>query len=201
MKNHLSILCFALVFFQLGCQPQSETPAPASAVPKEAPKPTASSTPTGQKDVPKPVDTATKAQPGDIAARIYQLRDLAKITISAPSRPINLWIMNNESKEAEGMMFLTEKEVKDDEGMIFVFPDSAPRSFWMQNTLLPLDIAYIDPKGKVLNIAEGKPKDVSALPSAGDAQYVIELKKGQAEKSGIKPGTILQIPQSLKSEG
>ena len=187
MKNHLSILCFALVFFQLGCQPQSETPAPASAVPKEAPKPTASSTPTGQKDVPKPVDTATKAQPGDIAARIYQLRDLAKITISAPSRPINLWIMNNESKEAEGM--------------IFVFPDSAPRSFWMQNTLLPLDIAYIDPKGKVLNIAEGKPKDVSALPSAGDAQYVIELKKGQAEKSGIKPGTILQIPQSLKSEG
>lgn len=201
MKFSYPLLAVILV----GCQSTDTSPAPTPSVPpvpvatKDAPKQTEASKPTEPdvKEKPKP----PTSRPGDIGARLYQLRDLSTVTIKAPAHPINLWVMNNESKEAEGMMWLTDKEVKNDEGMIFVFPDAAPRSFWMQNTLLPLDITYIDEKGKVLNIVQGKPRDETSLPSAGNAKYVIELKKGQAANSGIKPGTILDIPKSVQAEG
>lgn len=196
-----------IAFVLFGCQQPAETPAPATTPPvtppvaKESPKEAPAPDP-DKKDASTPPATAAKGQPGDIAARLYQLRDLAKVTIKAPARPIKLWIMNTESKEAEGMMWLTEKEVKDDEGMIFVFAEARPQNFWMQNTLLPLDITFLDSKGKVLNTVEGKPLDEkTSLASSGPAQYVIELKKGQAAKSGIKPGTILEIPKSVKAEG
>ena len=206
MKKYLFPL-LALTLF--GCQPAAE---PAPATPKDAgPAPTpAATTPSdstktdgtsAKPDEKTSTEPRVKSQPGDIPSRIFQLRDLAKVTIKAPAHPIKLWVMNNSSKREEGMMFLTDKEVKDDEGMIFVFAKPDQQNFWMQNTLLPLDIIYFDAKGKALNICKGAPKDEKTqLPSQGPAQYVIELKQGQAEESGIKPGTILEIPKSLTSE-
>lgn len=102
--------------------------------------------------------------------------------------------MDDDAKQQEGMMWLTDKDVKDDQGMLFVFPSAAQQSFWMQNTLIPLDIIYIDAKGKVLNIVHGKPRDESPLPSSGPAQYVLELKDGMAARYRIGPGTVLKIP-------
>lgn len=106
--------------------------------------------------------------------------------------------MDDDSKQQEGMMWLTEKDVKDDQGMLFVFGSPAQQSFWMQNTLIPLDIIYIDAKGKVLNIVHGKPRDESPLPSTGPAQYVLELKDGMAARYRIGPGTVLTIPANAK---
>ena len=123
--------------------------------------------------------------------RIYQLKDLARRTIKTPKTTIPVWIMDDESKRSEGMMFLTNKEVKDTEGMLFVFPDEAARSFWMRNTILPLDICYVTKTGKVLNVAKARPYDESPVPSAGSAMYVLELKQGMATKLGVKPGAIL----------
>jgi hypothetical protein len=123
--------------------------------------------------------------------RIYQLKDLARRNIKTPKTTIPVWIMDDESKRSEGMMFLTNKEVKDTEGMLFVFPDEAARSFWMRNTILPLDICYVTKTGKVLNVAKARPYDESPVPSAGSAMYVLELKQGMATKLGVKPGAIL----------
>lgn len=130
----------------------------------------------------------------DNPSRVHQLWTLKKVNLKANGHVIHAWVMDDDSKREEGMMFLTNKEVKDDEGMIFVFPQPDKQSFWMHNTILPLDIVYIDPRHSVLNIQKGKPFNDSPLPSAGIAQYVLELKQGMAAKFGIRKGTKIAFP-------
>lgn len=135
----------------------------------------------------------------DNLKRRFQLRELQRVSVKVGEHTLKLWVMDTDAKRAEGMMWLTEKEVKDDEGMIFVFPEPQPLSFWMQNTLLGLDIIYLTPQGCVLNIVEGKPLREDPLPSKGNAQYVIELKVGMSKKFGIKEGMTLTLPRNLKA--
>ena len=126
--------------------------------------------------------------------RIHQLKDLETRKMTFNGHTLTLWIMDDDSKRAEGMMYLEDKDVKETEGMLFLFDSEEPRSFWMQNCPLGLDICYIDAKGKVVSIGKGKPFDESGVPSKGPAQYVLELKDGRAKKFGIKPGSILKLP-------
>jgi uncharacterized membrane protein (UPF0127 family) len=131
--------------------------------------------------------------------RIYQLKDLKVAKVKVNGRTLNLWVMDSNGKRQEGMMWLEKADVKDDQGMIFVFAEEQDQSFWMENTLIGLDIIYVSRAGSVVSIAKGKPKDRTSLPSDGPAMYVIELKQGQAAKYGIKKGTKVQIPPDLKS--
>ncbi len=76
-----------------------------------------------------------------------------------------------------------------DEGMIF--PEKTPRkaAFWMRNTVIPLDLLFIGPDQRVLNIAaDAVPYDETPLPSAGPVIAVLELNAGRAAELGIAPG-------------
>ena len=75
-----------------------------------------------------------------------------------------------------------------DRGMIFLFDVESEQSFWMRNTLIPLDIIYIDSKFNIVSIANGTPLDPTPLPSNGPAQYVLELNAGTAARLGFGPG-------------
>ena len=134
--------------------------------------------------------------------RIHQLKSLKVVKLTAAGHSIDAWVMDTEPKNAEGMMFLTDREVKTNQGMIFIFdkvqPGDHDHSFWMHNTLIPLDIIYIGKDKKVVSIAEGKVQDDTALPAKGAYFYVVELKQGTAKKYGIKPGTKFDIPGGLK---
>jgi hypothetical protein len=94
-----------------------------------------------------------------------------------------------------GLMF--RDNMADDHGMLFVFPDSAPRRFWMKNTRIPLDIFYFDENLKLVSVAEDtKPCRVAQCPdypSAGPARYVLELNAGKAAELAAKPGDELQL--------
>ena len=74
-----------------------------------------------------------------------------------------------------------------------IFPNSPPqpRSFWMKNTVMPLDIIYIGPDRRVLNIVRGEPYSTESLPSAGPVVNVLELVAGRSEQLGIKPGDLV----------
>jgi uncharacterized membrane protein (UPF0127 family) len=85
-----------------------------------------------------------------------------------------------------------------DHGMIFVFPDTQPRGFWMRNTRIPLDIIYVRPDGQIVSIHTMKPLDLSSVKSAGPAMYAIELNAGVAGALGLKAGDVLQIPPEAK---
>lgn len=154
----------------------------------------------------EPVSTYTPppSEAGVNPDRINQLKKLTVVEVAAPKGTMKLWLMDDESKRQEGMMFLVDKEVKDDEGMLFVFPDvqvdDGKHGFWMHNTILPLDIAYVGKDKKIVSIAKGKPHDDTMLDPKGAYQYVIELKLGGAERMGLKAGDVVKIPNSVRTD-
>jgi uncharacterized protein len=176
-RTSSSALLLALLV--LGCQSESPTPAPTPARP--------------------PTPTASDTNPD----RINQLKDLQKVEIPAPKGTMKLWVMDSPSKRQEGMMFLVDREVKDDEGMIFVFPEVQPddgkRGFWMHNTPMGLDIAYVSKDKKIVSIVQGQPFNDTMLDPKGEYQYVIELKLGLAERMGLKVGQQVKIPEILRA--
>jgi len=76
-----------------------------------------------------------------------------------------------------------------DGGMLFVFPEEAPKSFWMKNTPLPLDIVFINLRGIVVNIHEhAEPFSTRNIVSTKPAIYVLEIPAGSAKTYGLKAG-------------
>ena len=76
-----------------------------------------------------------------------------------------------------------------DEGMIFPMDPPRGASFWMRNTVLPLDIVFIGTDGRISNIAANAvPYDQTPLSSVGLVKGVLELNGGRAAELGIVPG-------------
>lgn len=86
-----------------------------------------------------------------------------------------------------GLMF--RKSMPEEQGMLFLFEKSEQQSFWMRNTLIPLDIMFVDENGVITTIHENtKPLSEASLPSDGPAKFVVEVIGGYAKKHGIKVG-------------
>jgi uncharacterized membrane protein (UPF0127 family) len=98
--------------------------------------------------------------------------------------------------DAERQRGLMEREpLADDRGMLFQFPDVAERGFWMRNTPSPLDIIYIDPRGRIVSIAKNAtPHSDAIIPSNGPASGVLELRAGRADEIGARPGDRVSHP-------
>lgn len=100
-------------------------------------------------------------------------------------------------EQAKGLMFRTTLE--ENAGMLFLFEKPQALHFWMKNTLIPLDILYLDESGTILNIVRMKPclREIPicpSYPSEGLAKYALEINAGEASKLGLKPGQDLQLP-------
>jgi uncharacterized membrane protein (UPF0127 family) len=98
-------------------------------------------------------------------------------------------------EQALGLMFRDSME--EDHGMLFIFPGSATRGFWMKNTRIALDIFYFDENLKLVSVAEDSPPCRAAqcpnYPSAGPAKYVLELNAGKAAELEVRPGDELRL--------
>jgi uncharacterized membrane protein (UPF0127 family) len=66
----------------------------------------------------------------------------------------------------------------------------------MENTLIPLDIAYLDEKGKIVNIRQMPPIDRTPQPSSGPAKYAVEMNVGWFEKNGVKAGDQFDLSEA-----
>jgi uncharacterized membrane protein (UPF0127 family) len=90
-------------------------------------------------------------------------------------------------QHSHGLMFRTS--VPDKHGMLFIFPETRELNFWMKNTLVPLDMLFIDEKGIIRHIATGTtPKSLTPIPSEGPARAVIEIAGGDAAHYHIASG-------------
>jgi len=97
------------------------------------------------------------------------------------------------TQQAQGLMYRTEMD--DQAGMLFVFNDVAMRSFWMKNTLIPLDMLFIDADGTILHIHDSaQPQDLTSVKSKYPAKAVLELNGGAADKMGIEEGDTVVHP-------
>ena len=90
-------------------------------------------------------------------------------------------------QQERGLMF--RQSLGDNQGMIFPYDPPVPASFWMKNTLIPLDIIFIRPDGRIANIeANTVPLSLQPVYAVEPVGAVLELAGGRAAELGIKPG-------------
>jgi len=103
-------------------------------------------------------------------------------------------IADNDADRAKGLMYRTE--LAPDAGMLFDFQEERPVSFWMRNTLIPLDMIFVAADGEVVNVhVNAKPHDPTPIPSAGPVRFVFEIAGGRAAQIGLKAGDKLMHPR------
>lgn len=103
---------------------------------------------------------------------------------------IHAEIADTPEKSERGLMFRTK--IGPNSGMLFIFDDERPRSFWMKNTFIPLDIGYFNSKKELIDVQTMTPVtsemqlDIPTYPSKGPAMYALELPKGWFSKHKIR---------------
>jgi uncharacterized membrane protein (UPF0127 family) len=107
-------------------------------------------------------------------------------------------IVRSREQQAQGMMF--RKRLRADEGMLFPFDEMAPRGFWMFQTLIPLDIIWLDDNKRIVEISARTPpcrsSDAQQCPTYGGTAhsiYVFEMASGQASAHGLAVGSVLDF--------
>ena len=119
---------------------------------------------------------------------------------SLPAQPLTIITQEGTAHEFNAEMALTaeqqriglmhRKHMKDSRAMLFVFEGSAERNFWMDNTLIPLDLLFITQNGIVHHIHENaKPLDRTRIPSNGPSKAVLEINGGLSKTLGITEGS------------
>jgi uncharacterized membrane protein (UPF0127 family) len=100
-------------------------------------------------------------------------------------------LARTETERAQGLMYRTS--LADGEGMLFVFERDQILSFWMKDTLIPLSIAFINYDGRILEIRDMKPRDLSSVNSNRSVRYALEVPQGWFERAGIRVGDRLHL--------
>ncbi len=109
-----------------------------------------------------------------------------------PRATVAVEVASTGAQRELGLMY--RKHLGDNAGMIFVFPDAAPRNFWMHNTPIPLDMIFADAAGRVTGIvANAQPYSDKLLGVEGNSEYVLEVNGGFCAKNKIKSGDRLDF--------
>jgi uncharacterized membrane protein (UPF0127 family) len=102
----------------------------------------------------------------------------------------NVEVVDTPESRAQGLMFRTE--LADDAGMLFDFKEEREVSFWMQNTLIPLDMIFVGTDGIIDTIhVNARPQDPTSIPSEVPVQFVLEIPGGRSVEIGLKPGDVM----------
>jgi hypothetical protein len=112
---------------------------------------------------------------------------LPELALEIKGHPLTAEVAATDPQRATGLMH--RRMLPENRGMLFVFPYSAPQSFWMMNTYIPLSIAFIDEHGAIVNIADMKPLTTDSRSSTRPAKYALEMNRGWFAKRGIKAGS------------
>ena len=132
-------------------------------------------------------NTTRKAEPAFIKEGELVFRVNGKI-----AQQIDIEIVDQPKETQQGLMYRTK--MAENQGMLFVFSKEEPRSFWMRNTFIPLDIIYVDANKKIVSIQKyTTPQSDKSLPSEGSAQFVLEVNAGFCDRYGIGKGDNLEF--------
>ncbi len=102
-------------------------------------------------------------------------------------------LADTEEERARGLMF--RESLPRFGGMLFVYDEPQSATFWMKNTLIPLDMLFFDPAGRLTHVHENAvPGDLTPIPGGEDVRYVLEINGGAARSLGILPGAELRHP-------
>src|SRR5689334_23776384 len=121
-----------------------------------------------------------------LATSAARSAELPTTTLSINGHKLTAEVATSTATRATGLM--NRFSLKPDHGMLFVFRTPQPLSFWMKNTFVALSIAYIDDRGRIIDIEDMAPQTETLHPSSGPALYALEMKKGWFKERGIAVG-------------
>lgn len=133
------------------------------------------------------VASAFSSDPPD--AGVAQSLPLAPLTVETRGGRVSLQLQvaDTDARRQTGLMYRASLPEK--EGMLVLFEEVRPVAFWMKNTVLSLDIIFIDDAGRVINIARGTtPHSLQPIPADGPTRAVLELNAGASARLGIDVG-------------
>ncbi len=130
----------------------------------------------------------------------YQkIADKNSITIFTGGGPVKIRVQFARTPEELQKGLMNRPSLPKNSGMLFIFPDETNKSFWMKNTLIPLDVIFISSKGRVNEITTLNPCQETEIcqsyNSKTPAQYVLEINAGSAVKWKIIEGDIVELPK------
>jgi hypothetical protein len=132
----------------------------------------------------------------DILSQTRQnAEELITLTFSNDVR-IEVEYANDPQTRALGLMY--RREMCDNCGMLFKFDSVKIASIWMKNTYIPLDLAYINAFGKVVDIKPLKPHDLTSVPSPVPVLYALEMNQGWFAENKIAIGDTVKLPSYIK---
>jgi uncharacterized protein len=122
----------------------------------------------------------------------FATSELTIISKTGPHR-FTVEVAQTPAQMEQGLMF--RRTLADDAGMLFDFKQPTMATMWMRNTLIPLDMLFVDAQGRVVNIHErAVPESDNVIAAAAPVRYVIELNGGTAARLGLAPGDKVESP-------
>lgn len=107
-------------------------------------------------------------------------------------------VADDDAERGRGLMF--RDSMPQSSGMLFVYPSPRRATFWMKNTLIPLDMIFADQAGRVTRIHENAvPEDTTVIDGGGGVQFVLEINGGLARRMGITEGAEMRHPLIAES--
>ena len=118
-----------------------------------------------------------------------QSQSLTQIPLTIKNNKLSIKIAKTSEEKAKGLMFV--ESMPENQGMLFVFDDEDKRTFWMKNTLIPLDMLWIDKNKQIVDIITAQPCKQDPCPTYSSdqkAKYILELNADYCEQDNIQKG-------------
>lgn len=148
----------------------------------------------GETETTTDATTTETGQPQDISETVSAMIQVD----DQPVANVTLEVADSPDERTQGLMF--RESLPENHGMVFVYDEAEPRSFWMKNTLIPLDMIFVAENGTVVDVEHADPpepnvsdEDLERYTSDAPAKYVIELEQGFANETGIEPGADVEF--------
>jgi uncharacterized membrane protein (UPF0127 family) len=108
-------------------------------------------------------------------------------TAAGARHAVGVEIARTDLQRAKGLM--DRRELADDAGMLFLFDETSDHSFWMKNTLIPLDMIFIDEEGRIVGVVErAEPRTLTQRSVGKPSRYVLEVNGGWTRARGVRAG-------------
>ena len=122
----------------------------------------------------------------------FPTSELTILSASGPHR-FKVELAETPAQMTQGLMFRTS--LAPDAGMLFDYKEPTAATMWMRNTLIPLDMLFIDAQGRIVNIHQrAVPESLDLIAAGAPVRAVIELNGGTASRLGIQPGDQVMHP-------
>ena len=120
-------------------------------------------------------------------------RSTLTIVTAKGAHEFDVWIADNADRQRQGLMYV--RDLPADQGMLFINEEPRVSSFWMKNTFIPLDMLFVDARGRIVEIfANTKPLSLEPVGASTPVLAILELRGGESARRGIRKGDRLRHP-------